>query len=173
MRRSLAAFALIRRTTDPGETVWLLRWNQRWQAFSFVGGHQQDGETFRACCVRELAEELGLHDGGDCRVAEQPLKHLEFTAWSQAAQEDTAYTFELFEVELRTPAARQHVAASPHNRWVTGAEVRAGRTGDGQPISPTVLRVLGQAGLLPPEPGTSTPSSNLAPAEQDHEKQEG
>src|SRR5262249_17180528 len=119
MRRSLAALALIHRTTDPGETVWLLRWNQRWQAFSFVGGHREDGETCRACCVREVAEELGLHDGGDCHVAMQPLKHLEFTAWSQAAQEDTAYTFELFEVELRTPAARQQVAASPHNRWVT------------------------------------------------------
>jgi 8-oxo-dGTP pyrophosphatase MutT (NUDIX family) len=159
MRRSLAALALIRHTTDSGETVWLLRWNQRWQAFSFVGGHREDGETFRACCVREVAEELGLHDDGDCRVDEQPLKHLEFTAWSQAAQEDTAYTFELFEVELRTLAARQQVAASPHNHWVTAAEVRAGRTGDGQPISPTVLRVLGQAGLLPPEPDEPVPFS--------------
>jgi ADP-ribose pyrophosphatase YjhB (NUDIX family) len=152
MRRSLAALALIRRPNAASTTDWLLRWNEHWQALNLVGGHKENDETFRACCVREIAEELGLHDSTDVRVAAQPLQHLEFTAWSQRSQEETAYTFELFEVELATPAAQQQVAANPHNRWVTPAEMRAGYTGDNRLISPTVVRVLTEAGLLPSEP---------------------
>jgi ADP-ribose pyrophosphatase YjhB (NUDIX family) len=141
MRRSDAAVALIRREQND-QTSWLAQWNDNWSAFHVVSGHQRPGESFRACVVREVAEELGLREGVDFTVADQPPLHVEFTAWSAAARVETDYTMELFDVEL-TPAAQARVTEAANNRWLSAAEIAGERTHDGRPVSATMKRLLG------------------------------
>jgi 8-oxo-dGTP pyrophosphatase MutT (NUDIX family) len=146
MRQSLASIALIRRRGD-GRTLWLAQWNTNWECYHFVGGHKRPGESFRQCMVRELEEELGVCDGVDCAVPAGPAAHLEYTAWSDGAGQETAYTMELFNVELTTEAARGQVEADPANRWLTEGEIREGRCRDGRPASHTMALLLDKAGL--------------------------
>jgi 8-oxo-dGTP pyrophosphatase MutT (NUDIX family) len=148
MRQSVAALALIRRLGPSGEVEWLTNWNDKWAALNLVGGHQRPGESFRQCCAREVTEELGLTEDVDFQVASAPAAHLEYTAESKSSGTATAYTMELFAVELLTAAARARVAADPATAWVTGQEIRAGRAADGRAVSATVLHLLTRAGLL-------------------------
>jgi 8-oxo-dGTP pyrophosphatase MutT (NUDIX family) len=97
MRQSQAALAVIRRM-DQGQPVWLAQWNRSWNAYALVGGDKRPTESFRDCLDREIAEELGWHEGADFTVAATPPVHLEFTAWSESAHQETAYTMELFEI---------------------------------------------------------------------------
>ena len=144
MRESLAAAALIRREQD-GRTLWLAQWNQRWQRYNFVAGHKEPGESFRACLLREVGEELGLAEGADFQVAAEPAARLQYTAWSDSAGTETTYTVELFAVRL-TPDAERHVAADPRNRWLSEDDIRSGRCADGALVSPTMALWLQGAG---------------------------
>ena len=147
MRTSVAAVALIRRECE-GRTLWLAQWNPHWYHYRFVGGHRLAGESFRQCLVREVAEELGLCEGTDY-AAIGPLAHLEYTAWSRSAKEETAYTIELFEVQLAGQAAGRKVDSKPSNRWLTEAEISNRRCEDGQKVSETMALLLRKAGLWP------------------------
>jgi 8-oxo-dGTP pyrophosphatase MutT (NUDIX family) len=140
MRSSIAAAALIRREHN-GQVLLLARWSRSWQRFHLVGGHKRADESFRECLTREIGEELGLAEGADYEMATEPMVHLEFTAWSEGAKEETAYTTELFEVDLRGPA-RAKVDAEPAVRWLSEAEIRAGHCADGRPISQTMQLIL-------------------------------
>jgi hypothetical protein len=91
--------------------------------------------------VREITEELGLAEQADYEMAAQPTAHLEFTAWSEGAKEETAYTTELFEVDLRDPT-QTRLDAEPAVRWLSEAEIRAGCCSDGKPISQTMQLIL-------------------------------
>jgi 8-oxo-dGTP pyrophosphatase MutT (NUDIX family) len=146
MRHSQAAQALVRRRAA-GRTEYLAQWNQKWQSLHLVGGHRNEGESFRDCLCRELHEELGLRPETDYRLPEQPFAHLEYTAFSKAAGEETAYVMELFEVEL-APAAAARISSDPANAWVSEAEVLAGRAADGRAVSATTRLLLEKAGLL-------------------------
>jgi ADP-ribose pyrophosphatase YjhB (NUDIX family) len=150
MRTSVGAFAVFRRPTASGAVEYLTQWNDRWHAFHLVGGHKEPDESFRTCCVREVTEEVHLEEGRDFRVADRPLAHLEYVAFSRGAGEETAYTVELFDAELLGEAA-QAVAADTANRWVSEADVRARRCRDGRAVSETMLRLLSLAGLTPGE----------------------
>ncbi|MFI5459731.1 MAG: NUDIX hydrolase [Isosphaerales bacterium] len=141
MRQSEAAVALIRRQQDD-QTHWLAQWNPKWQAYHFVSGHRRHDETFRDCLVREIEEELHLSEGTDYRVSAEDPTHLEFMAFSQSTQTETRYVMELFNVELSS-GAHPRVAADPANRWLTEAEIEAGQTQDGRPVSATMKRLLG------------------------------
>ncbi len=150
MRTSVAALALLRRTSATGSVEYLAQWHARWNGYHFVGGHNRPDESFRACCVREIEEELHLTEGRQFRVAAGPLAHLEYVAFSQGAGAETAYTIELFDVELLGDAA-QIVAADAANRWLSEADIRARRCRDGKAVSDTMLRLLTLAGLTPGE----------------------
>jgi 8-oxo-dGTP pyrophosphatase MutT (NUDIX family) len=141
MRQSESAVALICRQADDGQTRWLARWNVRWQAFHFVAGHRCSEESFRACLEREIAEELGLRESSEYSISSSPPLHLDFTAWSVSAGEETRYIMELFFVELG-PAAQSRVAGDSENRWLGEAAIRGGRSDDGRPISATMGRLL-------------------------------
>jgi 8-oxo-dGTP pyrophosphatase MutT (NUDIX family) len=145
MRHSVAAIALIRRQ-ESGRTLWLAQWNKNWKAYAFVGGHKRLEESFRECVIREVAEELRLAPGEQFTAAAEPLAHLEYTAWSQSAQEETQYTMELFKVEL-TDSARCGVDAESINCWLSEEEIRKQQTKNGQPVSSTVQLILEKAGL--------------------------
>jgi isopentenyldiphosphate isomerase len=146
MRQSIASVALIRRQQN-GRTIWLAQWNPRWQKYHLVSGHKRPEETFRECVIREIGEELGLQEGIEFRLPAKPLAHLEYMAWSGSAGEETAYTMELFEVELIGSTARQKVDTDPHNRWLTDEEIRSEKCHDGQAVSPTMSRLLSSSGL--------------------------
>src|SRR5580692_8912597 len=122
MRTSVAALALFRRAAPGGGVEYLAQWHQRWQAFHFIGGHREAGESFRDCCVRETVEELGLVEGQHFRVAAEPRAHLEYVAHSVGSGAETAYTMEVFDTELLGDGAAL-VAANPANRWLSDADV--------------------------------------------------
>ena len=138
MRQSLAALAIVEQPGDPPR--WLVQWNERWQAYSLVGGHKRDDESFRDCLRREVAEELGLQDELQFRVGLHPVAGLQYRAFSASTQEETDYTHEAFLVEL---LADEHasVTRNPSNRWITRQEIASGRTDDGIPISDQVRRI--------------------------------
>jgi 8-oxo-dGTP pyrophosphatase MutT (NUDIX family) len=156
MRASIASLAVIRRT-EAGTTRYLAQWSDHWNAYAFVGGHIEDSESHRACMVRELAEELRIAtDESDpdleavararldanmaskCWIAPSPLGHLEYDAYSVAANERAHYIIELFEVRL-SDAASALVAADEANRWLSEVEIERGKCDqDGKPISDTV-----------------------------------
>ena len=146
MRESIAAAALIRREQD-GQTYWLAQWNLHWQRYHFVGGHKRPHESFRECVIREVREELGLCEGADFHAAPEPLAHLEYTAWSESAQQETNYTIELFEVQLVSETARQKVDADKRNRWLAKDELRLQRTAEDMPVSETMALLLSKANL--------------------------
>jgi ryanodine receptor 2 len=137
MRQSAAALALIEQPGNPPR--WLVQWNERWQAYSLVGGHRHDGESFADCVRRETAEELRLAEGSQFRVGPYPAARLNYRDYSHSAHEETEYRFELFVVELLEDAALR-VASDPANRWVSRAEISAGRAADGRKIADQVRR---------------------------------
>jgi 8-oxo-dGTP pyrophosphatase MutT (NUDIX family) len=141
MRQSEAAVAIIRRTRN-GQTHWLAQWNKNWGAFHFVAGHRQPDETFRECLVREIAEELQLHEGPDFRVSGQEPLHQEFVEFSRSAQTETRYIMDLFNVKLNDTADPK-VDSESANRWLSEVEIEAEKTDDGRPVSPTMKRLIG------------------------------
>src|SRR4051794_32210010 len=107
MRSSVASLAVVSRF-ESGQALYLARWNGGWQAFNLPGGHKRDGETHRACLVRELAEPDELHlppppDDPDAaaapsvadvdparvfvRVDAEPLGRMVYEAFSQSKSE--------------------------------------------------------------------------------------
>lgn len=143
MRESLAAVALIRQRAGD-QTLYLAQWNEGWQRYSLIGGHKHDDETFRDCLVREVQEELGLTEGTHYRLRDEPLALLQFEAWSERAQKQTAYTFEVFELQLVGPETDmlRLIDAKSANRWLSRTEIAAGQTLEGSLISETLSRCI-------------------------------
>jgi 8-oxo-dGTP pyrophosphatase MutT (NUDIX family) len=143
-RNSEAAFALISRQDGP-EKRWLTQWNRAWGAYNFVGGHRLEGETFRQCCIREVADELGLTPEKDFAVAAERTAHLEYAGTSEGHNQaiPTDYTIELFEVKLLTAEARDVIAGNKDNQWFSLQETLAGTcAADGRGTSPTLRQLL-------------------------------
>jgi 8-oxo-dGTP pyrophosphatase MutT (NUDIX family) len=162
MRESIAAMALIRQDHE-GRTLWLAQWNSPWGRYHLVGGHKRDNESFRECVIREVQEELGIAAGTEFTVGEASLTHLDYRDWSERAAQETRYVVELFEVQLAGKTAYRKVAADRRNRWVAEGEIRDHRCRDGMPISVTMERLLGLAGLLEiPCPGPATASTRTS-----------
>ncbi|MBT4864661.1 MAG: NUDIX domain-containing protein [Planctomycetaceae bacterium] len=72
---SVAAIGVIRRK-EGRQTLGLAQRNAKWTAYALVGGHKWVKESFRACVIREIDEELGLVEGTDFLTAEEPIAHL-------------------------------------------------------------------------------------------------
>ncbi len=153
MRNSVAAIALIQQEEN-NQTTWLSRWNPTWNGFSFVSGQQSNGESFRDCLIRELTEELGLEPDADFLVAQKPHSNWEYTAFADGTRVKTAFTMELYDVELTGDFSHDKIASDTDNRWLLPAEIQAAATTDGHPVSGTMALLLGMAGLL------NTDSSN-------------
>lgn len=167
MRQSVAAFAMIRRQ-ERGQDLWLAQWNPHWQCYNFVGGHKRDGESFRQCVTREVAEELQLVEGHDFIVAQEPTAHLEYSDWSESARKDTAYTVEFFVVQLSGQAALDLIASNTANRWLTTSEIEKGTTRDGQPVSRTMGRLLHGIGAF--TGNTGIVEGRMTPKPRDRER---
>lgn len=139
LRVSEGAIAVIGRRVD-NRVEWLVRWNRKWGWYASVGGHREPDETFRACMIREIVEELEI--GLDAfTVSDRPLARLEFVDWSVSAGVETAYAHELFAVRLDAGVAAR-LARDGRVRWVTRDAIRRGLCPDGTPISNVVARHL-------------------------------
>lgn len=145
-RYATAAFVWIEQVS-PGGAFYLCQWNRKWHTFNLIGGHQEPGETARECVVREIAEELGLAAGDDIAVAGEPLARIEFTAWSVPLAEWTAYDMTAFAATVASPAALAHVGENAENRWLSAAELIAGRTADDRTVSEVATRFAAAIGL--------------------------
>ena len=157
-RVSIASLAVIRRIDSGGAVRYLAQWNPKWEAFSSVGGHKREGESHRACLVREVAEELGVFPHPDdpdaaaappapegevprCVVGAWSLGSLEYEAFSQSAKEMTRYRIALLEVEL-SPQAVARVSADAANAWLSAQEIDAGKAAGDRAVSETMRRHL-------------------------------
>ena len=145
MRQSIASLAVIRQSGG-AQTLWLAQWNDKWQAYNFVGGHKHEDESFRECVVREVAEDLGLVAERDFGTGER-LAHLEYVAWSESAQCETAYVIELFELTLLNDAARERLSRDPQNRWLAESEIHSRMGSNGRPVSATMPLLMTKARL--------------------------
>jgi 8-oxo-dGTP pyrophosphatase MutT (NUDIX family) len=161
-RQSEGAFAILARVRG-GTREWLTRWNRKWGCYFLIGGHREADETFAACVVRELEEELGVRRGVDYTLCETPMARAQYTAWSASAGAETEYTMEFFSltpegsrlplvVQGPSRVGREASDSEEPLRWVTAAEIRAARTGDGEPISKTLASLFDAAGW-PPQAG--------------------
>lgn len=144
MRESVSSVALFQRRTE-GKVLWLLQWNAKWRIYSLVAGHLENGESHRECILREVCEELGLDQDIEFSVSLEARARMEFEDWSESANEQTAYTMELFDAELLAATAYRKVEKGPLNRWVTETEIDSLQCADGKPISATVMRLLTEA----------------------------
>lgn len=140
-RESLGGCAYLREERD-GVPVYLANWNPGWKAWTWVGGHKHDDESFRDCVIREVQEELGLTPEVDYTVSPPERKRLEIVAMSASAGEPTNYVLVWHDVRLVSEAARHKLAVDPQVRWLTEREIINLRTADGQPVSSTMLKLL-------------------------------
>lgn len=155
-RKSEGAFAVITRQRG-GVWEWLTRWNRKWGCYFLIGGHKHEDETFAACVARELEEELGVREGVDYTLNEEPLSCQRYVAWSISAGAETEYTMVLFALTpqgvglpaaVQGPAlvARGVLASEESLCWVTEEDIRRARTGDGEPISERMASLFESAG---------------------------
>ena len=146
MRVSEAALALITRVNPLGKTEYLTQWNEKWQAYSLIGGHREDGESFRDCCIREIEEELGLKRDVDFTLADRPERPTyEYTAFSKSAQEVTCYQVELFSARIAR-SAMTAIEAIHDIRWLTVGEIQHRQTSTGRTVSEQIAIILQHLG---------------------------
>lgn len=92
MRTSQAALAIITRISSLGNPEYLTQWNNAWNAYSLIGGHVEEGETFQQCCIREVAEEL-VCGPDSITAAPYPYATLRFREFSRAAKAAACWNF--------------------------------------------------------------------------------
>lgn len=138
MRTSQAALAIITRVSSFGQTEYLSQWNNAWQAYSLIGGHVEEEETFQQCCIREVAEELEC-DEQTITATPYPYATLRFREFSRAAKVETDYHWQVFIVRVSDTTLQQLPADCA---WVGADRIRARFTTDGKPIAEQVHRVL-------------------------------
>lgn len=142
MRVSEAALALITRVNAQGETEYLTQWNEKWQAYSLIGGHREAGESFRECCIREVEEELGLKRDVDFTVADDPVTPTcEYTAYSHSALEKTRYRVSVFPAQV-APGVMHMIDATHGNRWLNASEIIDRQTSTGRTVSDQIAFTL-------------------------------
>lgn len=144
---STAVIALIRKEGG-GQTQWLARWSPDYRGFNFLGRRKTDGKTCRDCVIREMIDKLGLQPEADFVVADAPHSRLEYVGWSNGTRGETACKMELYPVELTGDFSQERIESDAANRWLLEAEIQAGATKDGHPVSGTMNLFLELAGLF-------------------------
>ena len=142
---SHGAIALAERIVQ-GEKRWLARWNQKWKACFFVGGHIEPGETPREALLREIQEELGL-SGNEVVISAQPAHQLHYQAVSQRTKKLAHYDMSLFALTF-PPTSEGRLAQIDRVRWLTKEEILNHATTIGPEVSPTVASQLYQIGAI-------------------------
>lgn len=121
-RISEAALALITRTNALGHAEYLAQWNNNWDAFSLIGGHVEEGETFRQACLREICEELEC-SRNEIDVALYAYSTLRFRENSRAAKLETDYHWQMFTARLADGVLQQLPDSC---EWLAAESIRTG-----------------------------------------------
>jgi len=138
LRQTHAAVGLItHRSVDEGY-LYLLHWDEHAEMWQLIGGRFEDTDgTMRATMLRELAEEL------DC----QPLSDSAVTLIELGdpfSVERVSPTYGLLTRTVFHAYAVRFLGSMPelpaNVRWISEAELLAGSTADGQPISAEPFR---------------------------------
>ncbi len=133
IRFTNVAETLIVKPGDP--SMFLVQWDERAGQYQVIGGRQKEDRGWREpierTAIRELEEELCYqvsYEAGDFR-----LDYLaDFEGGKRLSPSFgalTAYHFTFFHTRDLPP-----IDLCPLNRWVTRAELLAGRTDDGRPV---------------------------------------
>lgn len=142
-RQSEGALALIR---DESKDYWLVLWNANWRYYFFPGGHREENESFGECLVREMEEELGLNQNVHYEIKGDPI-HVKYREFSEAAQTETDYEMELFQVRLIGDGC-QIIDDNSNLRWLSNMEIFTHQAKDHRPVSPTIRLLLEKSGLI-------------------------
>jgi len=137
-RKSEAALAWITRVNSSRGIEYLTQWNDAWQAFSLIGGHVEDGETFQQCCIREIEEELECSPD-EIVVDDVPICTLRFRERSKAAGAETDYEWQIFMARITEDRLGRLPATCG---WLDAQQARRKVTIDGQAIADQVWRVV-------------------------------
>jgi len=141
MRKSIAAYGIIKHKFD-GKEFYLLQLNTSWNnRYNFISGHMDpcDDNDFSKTMIRETEEELPpiqySRDFEVAPVSDQPFKD---TSYSLSAATMTDYTFYMFHIRFLVPAT--HVAFlwennDTLNKWFTEDELRSGNGKSGERIT--------------------------------------
>ena len=147
-RQFVGAMALVRRDAEHG-SQWLAQWNSGRQRLQFIEAHKLQGESFRDSLVREVAWATGLRQGKDYIVSSVPRAHVEHE--SAPAENDPSgviFVAEFYLVELMGRAAAGILEQDDRNRWLTSAEMTAGRAADGTPFCETQQMLLARTEVI-------------------------
>jgi 8-oxo-dGTP pyrophosphatase MutT (NUDIX family) len=136
-----AAQAVIKARRD-GQDLYLMQFDRHAGRYQPIGGKREPAEADLAETLRrELAEELGLPEPpGPDQVSLSPVGH----GWVETTISATygiltRYTFGFFHCsDIRFP-----LRVDRDTRWLTRAEVAAGRADDGRDVSPIYQQALG------------------------------
>ncbi len=144
-----AAFAYITES-NRDELRILLRWNNNWQMYNFIGGkldnHKGDQDDFVKTLQRELFEETGLNVSAETYSVHQ-LKELHLRQYSEHEKREKNYHFCVFEVRLHSEAHLEILENDQKNILITLQEINKLKTETGFPISPTTRYILAEIGI--------------------------
>jgi 8-oxo-dGTP pyrophosphatase MutT (NUDIX family) len=140
IRFTAVAQILIIRPGSPPR--FLVQWDARAGQFQLIGGRQKDDEPIGQTAIRELEEELQQqvkHAAGDFSLhLLAPVAGSRHLSPSFGAL--TEYHFTFFHA-----SGLPELILGPDDRWLTRAELLAGRTNDGHPVSGARLKLLEEA----------------------------
>lgn len=147
LRTTRAAIGLIFRRSASGAREYLLVWDAPAGMWQLIGGRfEWADETLRATMLRELVEELNcncLVEGVDVTLDELGLPFVE-DRLSPTYGLLSRTIFQSYIVRFVAGLPAMHTAL----RWTSEAELQAGTTLDGQPISTApLLRLLAQPNI--------------------------
>lgn len=139
------AQAVIKARRD-GEEVYLMQYDRHAGQYQPIGGKQKPEDADSAAALRrEIAEELGLDGPPGVEACTLRLLKAGWGAIRQSATYGilTRYTFDFYHVEkMGFP-----VKTGQDTRWLSRAEMVAGRAEDGRAISSVYAEALDQAML--------------------------
>jgi hypothetical protein len=147
-KQFIGAIALVRRDREGGGDEWLALWNAGRGCYHFIEAHRLKDESYRQSLLREVAWTTGLRTGKDFLVSGGPRAHLQFAETEHCSADPVWFIVEFFLVELMGPTHRRLLNENAALAWVTGADIKAGRAGDGRPLCPRLLSLLKQADIL-------------------------
>ena len=141
MRKSIAAYGIIKHKFD-GKEFYLLQLNTGWNnRYNFISGHMEpcDHNVFLKTMIRETEEELPpirySREFSVEPISDKPFKE---ASYSLSADTMTDYTFHLFHIRFLVPERTIAFLWEHHdslNKWFTEDELCSGNGQNGEEIT--------------------------------------
>ncbi len=145
MNQFVGSIALLRHP-EKLENLWLAYWNAGRGFFDFVAAEPIEGESFRESLDREVGWILDLRRGKDYIVSSMARLNLELPAEDSETDADGVVQF--YVVDLYGKAGRASVELNNQLRWLNGDDVLSGKTAEGEPVNPLLVKLLTKADVI-------------------------